>query len=493
MVKLLHEIVSEGASKRPDKRALIEADTGNSVTYGELDKRVRALAGYLSHKGLNKGDRMGLLSRNSISFVIFYFAICRAGAAAVPLNHTLSASSIEGMADDCGISALYAADEANEKVAYIKKKVDSIKFTIRREEHSDEKRADIKLKEGDLSSIIYTSGTTRKPLGVMLSHKNIISNNRSIMKFMRLTAKDRVSCVLPFYYIYGLSLLFSHLLAGGTLIIDNRFMYPGVVLDAIGKYGATGFAGVSSHYAILLKRSDIKKRRLSSLRRLMQAGDKMSPNITRQLAEIFPDKELYIMYGQTEASPRLTYLNPRLVKRKPGSAGKAIPGVEVRVVTKGKRECGKNEAGEIIARGENVMLGYWKDEKETKKAIKDGWLYTGDIAFKDEAGDLFIVGRKKDFIKVGAHRVSPLEVEGVVMEHPGVMEAAAAGVDDEILGRKIKVFITLAPGRKVSLKEVIDFCKERLPGYKVPSAISVLDSMPRNSFGKIDKDLLRSR
>jgi len=493
MVKMLDEMVSDGARKRPGKTAIVEADTGSSVTYRELEERVGVLANYLSDNGVKRGERIGILSRNSISFVVFYFAICRAGGAAVPLNYTLSASDIEGMARDCGLYALYAADGPDKKAAHIKRSVASIKLVLRHEEHSSKKRKDIRLKENDPSSIVYTSGTTREPLGVTLSHKNIISNSSSIVKYMKLTAKDKVYCVLPFYYIYGLSLLFSHLLAGAAVIIDNRFMYPAVVLDGIDKYSATGFAGVSSHYAILLRKSNMKKRKLPSLKRFMQAGDKMSPNITEELTALFPDKKLYIMYGQTEASPRLTYLSPRLVEEKPGSVGRAIPGVEVKIVTNSGRECGVKETGEIIARGDNIMLGYWSAEKETKRTIRSGWLYTGDTGFKDKDGEIFIVGRKKDFIKVGARKINPFEIESVVMEYPGVMEAAAVRTDDEILGQRVKVFVTLAPGKKTSSREIIDFCKRRLPGYKVPSVISAIKTMPKNSFGKIDKDILRSK
>ena len=492
MISCLHQLVSNAAKETPNNIAIIEAGKpAGFVTYRRLDEKIQFLSSQLLQKGLNKGERVGILSRNSIMFAALYFAICRAGGVAVPFNHTLDSRDIIKEANNCALSAIYAGKGFKKKAKDIIEKVKSIRFIV--EDSADNIKVGKfpSVSEDDLTSIIYTSGTTRNPLGVMLSHRNLISNNKSIVQYARITDSDRICCVLPFYYIYGLSLLFSHFLARGTIIIDNQFMYPNVVLDTIDKYKATGFAGVSSHYAILLYKSDFKKRRLPSLRYFMQAGDKMSPNITKELINTFPDKKLYIMYGQTEASPRLTYLDPCLIKKKPNSIGKAIPGVEVKVVNKRTGECKAGEAGEIIARGDNITSGYWNDDKETVKIIKNGWLYTGDIAFKDTNGDLFIVGRKKNFIKVGANRINPIEIEDLMVKDERIMEAAVIGIPDAILGEKIKLFVTLIPGRKMAEEEIIKFCKARMPSYKLPSEVTSLKIMPKNSFGKIDKEKLR--
>jgi len=486
-------LISKGSARWPNNKAIVEAKTKRSITYSQLNKRVEALAGRLSQEKLKKGERVGILSRNSITFASFYFAISRAGCVAVPFNYTLDHLEIVRQAKDCGLSAICTAKSLEEDAEDIKEKVGSIRLILTDDVVKGKNKSRSKPKEDQPASIVYTSGTTREPLGVMLSHKNLISNNKSIAKYAGLTERDKVCCVLPFYYIYGLSLLFSHLLVGATVIIDNRFMYPEVILDTIDKYKATGFAGVSSHYAILLYRSNISRRKLPTLRYFMQAGDRMSPNITKELINIFPRKKLYIMYGQTEASPRLSYLNPNLAKKKPGSIGRPIPGVEIKVVDDRGKETKTGQEGEIIVRGDNIMLGYWNNKKETANVIKARWLYTGDIALKDKDGDLFIVGRKKSFIKVGANRINPLEIEDILMKCKGVIEAAAVEADDAILGKRIKAFVSLGSGKDSSAEDIIKFCKKQLPSYKVPTEVIILPSIPKNSLGKIDKESLRSK
>lgn len=396
----LHDLVFSHARARPSAVAIIEADRdGNHVTYAELADRIKDIARELSSMRFGKGDRLGMLSKNSIGFVEAFFAASYAGGIAVPLNYTLPAPEIARIMRHAGISILYT------------------------EKGFEEKKASGVVKAG-IAAIIYTSGSTGEPLGVMLSHQNLISNAGSIAAYARLRADDSVLCVLPFYYIYGLSLLLSHLFAGGTIVLDNRFMYPTAALDSVERFKTTGFAGVSSHYSILLDRTDFKKRRLPSLRYFMQAGDRMPAGRVEELVSAFPKKQMFLMYGQTEASPRLSYLDPRKVKTKPGSVGKAIPGVRIKIVDGKGTECRANEKGEVIAKGPNVMMGYWKNGKETKKALKNGWLYTGDTGYKDGEGDLFLTGRKKSFIKVGGIKADMNKAAHTIMRHPDVFEAS---------------------------------------------------------------------
>ena len=276
------------------------------------------------------------------------------------------------------------------------------------------------------------------------------------------------------------------------MILDNRFIYPNLVLDTIEKFKATGFAGVPSHYAMLLNASDISDRKLQSLKYFLQAGDRMPEEVTGRILTLFPRKKIYLMYGQTEASPRLTYLDPKFAGRKPGSVGKAISGVKVKVVNGTGRTCRAREEGEIIAKGDNVMLGYWRNKRETAKVIKNGWLHTGDTGFTDEDGDLYITGRKRNFIKVGGHRVNPREIEDLVKRHINVTEAAVVDIPDGILGRKIKLFVASAHDNKLSVKDILRICMANLPIYKVPSKIVILKSIPTNNIGKIDRDALRA-
>ncbi len=501
MPTYLRSIVPEIAQNRPRAIALI--DRSRSITYSELDKEIKDAAARLINNGMKKSERVGMISRNSIGFVSMFFAISHAGCVPVPLNYSLKPLEIAKQADDCSVSALYFGKGMDATAKEVRKEVRSVRFVIGdtggesiiasgSEANPRYKRGSPKnnLKPSDLAAIMYTSGTIASPLGVMLSHRNLISNGSSVIKYLRLTPSDKVCCVLPLNYIYGLSILLSHLMAGSTVIFDNKFAYPNLILDAIDKFKATTFAGVSSHYALLLNSSDIISRRLPSLKRFLQAGDRMPEAITEKLLGLFPRKKLYLMYGQTEASPRLTYLDPKLALKKPASVGKAIPGVEVKVLSKKGKECRAGEEGEITASGPNVMLGYWGSKTRTKGAIKDAWLYTGDAGYKDADGDLFITGRKKDFVKIGGNRVSLRDIEDTVRRHAGVAEAVAIDVNDNVLGRRIKLFVVPARGVKISERDLIKFCKSRMPYYKSPVKIVILKSLPINSLGKVDKKVL---
>ena len=411
---LLHELIFKHSMIRPHATALIEAGSGgDSVTYGELARRVDEKARELSSLGFKKGQRFGILSKNSIAFAEVFFAVSRAGGVAVPLSCGLNSGRIMKIARHAGISGLYTGKGLGREGISVAKAL-QVKVL-----HSG-------VRENALAAIIYTSGTTGEPLGVCLSHKNLISNAKSVAGYVRLSASDSVCCVLPFYYIYGLSVLLSHIFAGAAVVLDNRFMYPNTVLDSIEKFRVTGFAGVSSHYSILLGKSGLTKRKLPSVRYFMQAGDKMPEGLVKKLLSAFPEKKIYLMYGQTEASPRLTYLDPQLVMKKPGSVGKALAGIRIKVIDEKGRECAIGEEGEIAARGDNVMLGYWKNKKETGKALRNGWLYTGDLGYKDKDGDLFITGRKKRFVKVGGVKTGPVRAAGIAIKHPDIFEASMA-------------------------------------------------------------------
>jgi len=493
MIPSLYQIVSKAARAYPDKPAVIEP--GKSITYKEFDEKIDSMAGHILAMGFKKGERAGILAKNSADSLAAYLAVTKAGGVSVWLNHTLSLSETVRQAKDCSLAFIYAGKGFEAKSGSIMADARSIRFVM----DEAQARASLtakrfpKIKSEGLASVVYTAGTTRRALGVMLSHKNLISNAAAVVKYARLKPSDSVVCVLPLYHIYGLSVAISHLLAGGTVMIDNRFMYPNLILDTIEKYRATGFAGVSSHYAMLLYMSDMPKRKLPSLRYLMQAGDRMPENITKRLVSLFPGKKLYLMYGQTEASPRIAYLDPGSARKKPGSIGRAIPGVTIKVVNESGRECREGKAGEIAVKGDNVMIGYWKNRRETRKVLKKGWLYTGDIAFKDKEGDLFIAGRRKGFVKIGGNKVNPAEIENVVLGIEGVMEAAAIGAKDPVLGERLKLFVTLVPGAKITSAEIKKICRSELPTYKVPQEVAILKDIPKNSFGKIAREELSKR
>lgn len=488
----LDEWVRAGAARFSGRAALIDQD-GQTLAYGALEKKVGLSAGALGSLGLAPRARAALLSRNSFESVTAYFAILRAGATVVWLNHSLPDAELCEILRDSQASFLLHEDEFAGRAMRIASlgggsQVIPIGELLGAKSNSLGPAQSKNLEA--LASIVYTSGSTDKPLGVMLTHRNFISNNKAIGRYLELSEKDIVCCVLPFYYIYGLSLLLSHMAAGGAVFLENRFSYPQVVAESLEASEATGFSGVSSHYVILMNHTDFLSRTLPTLRYFTHAGDKMPVPATEKIAETFPQKKFYLMYGQTEASPRISYLDPALVAKKPASAGKPLRGVELKVLNEQGRVCAAGEEGEIVIRGENVMSGYWKRPEETSRALRDGFLFTGDLGYLDGDGDLFVTGRKKQFIKVGGRRVSPAEVESIALEYPGIREAAALGMPDATLGEKIRLYVALKNDSPADSEALKDYYKTKAPFYKVPTEVVIVPAIPRNSQGKVDRPRL---
>jgi acyl-CoA synthetase (AMP-forming)/AMP-acid ligase II len=300
-----------------------------------------------------------------------------------------------------------------------------------------------------------------------------------------LTCEDSIVTVLPFYYSYGNSVLHSHLQVGARLILEANLVYPHAVVETIAKRRSTGFAGVPSTFALLLSRVKLDQHDLSSLRYVTQAGGPMSPALTEKLCAALPRTEVIVMYGQTEATARLTYLPPADLRRKSGSVGVAIPGVQIEVRREDGQRAAVDEVGEVWARGPNIMIGYWRDADATGAVLRDGWLKTGDMGSLDADGYLYLKGRRSDIIKVGANRIHPREVEEAIAEIPGVQEAAAVGVDDEMLGQVIKVFVVPTQQAALTAMQVQAHCRARLASYKVPKFVEFVDSLPKTASGKV--------
>jgi len=325
----------------------------------------------------------------------------------------------------------------------------------------------------------------------MLRHRNLLANTRSTVEYLELSEHDKIMVVLPFFYSYGNSILLTHIAVGGTLVVNQSFLYPNVILEQMIAEGVTGFSGVPSSFAILLNRSAIRDYSFPQLRYLTQAGAAMSPALAKNLSEVFPDVEIFIMYGQTEAAPRLSYLKPSKVVDKAGSIGKAIPGVTLEVCRPDGSMVDVGEVGEIVAIGENIMAGYWQRPQETAKVLQNGKLWTGDLARIDEDGFIFIESRKSDMIKSGSHRIGPKEIEDAIMELPSIHEVAVVGHDDEILGEKIVAFVVLKDDSELSEKELFRHCRRSLPTFKVPHEIVFQSELPKTATGKIKKTELK--
>jgi acyl-CoA synthetase (AMP-forming)/AMP-acid ligase II len=291
--------------------------------------------------------------------------------------------------------------------------------------------------------------------------------------------------ILPFFYIYGKSLLLTHFLQGGSIVIDNRFVFPNKVLETMIKTEVTGFAGVPATFSILLKRSLIREQKIPTLRYVTQAGGAMHPDLQKEVYEVIKPAQLYIMYGATEASPRLTYLDPEQFIEKLGSIGKPVDNVEVFIADEEGVQLDPGITGEIVARGSNIMGGYWKDPEATQEVLKNGLYFTGDIGTIDEQGFLYVVGRKKEIVKVKGYRVSIREIEESLMKHESIVEAAVIAVRDDILGEAIKAFVVVNKPGSISEEEIKGFLSKRIASYMIPSHIEFCDKLPRNEAGKL--------
>ncbi len=501
---LLHNFLTQSALKYPDREAVIHQD--KRMTYAQLSAASDSLCRYFLSRNIENGDRIALLVENCPEYVVPYFAALKAGAVVVPLNSQLTANELIHPLNDCAPRIVVTDKKHLPAVEQALSSCSHACTILLIEDHSDlffGADADFSvdrgplsvdgLNENSLALIIYTSGTTGKPKGVMLSHGNLCANAGSIIEYLGITSQDKIMVILPFYYSYGNSLLTTHIKAGGTLVLDNRFVFPNTVLNTMRDEKVTGFAGVPSHFAMLLRKSALRQYSFPDLRYVTQAGGGMPPAMIREFREIFPAVDFVVMYGQTEASARLSYLSPDMVETKTGSIGKAIPGVELKVRDGSGRSVIPGEMGEIVARGDNVMKGYWNSPEETEKVLKNGFLYTGDLARIDEDGFIYIVSRKKEMIKSGANRISPLEIEDTVCQLSQIVECAAVGMPDELMGEVIKLFVVKRDGRAVEARDILLHCKENLAAYKIPKEIEFVDSLPKTASGKIKRRLLAEK
>ncbi|MCU4173905.1 class I adenylate-forming enzyme family protein [Carboxylicivirga sp. N1Y90] len=456
------------------------------LSFAALSQRVAKVSAWINDN-IGKGRKVLLLAPNSSFFVVNYLAIMKSGNVAVPLNPAIEAKQYDYIKEQCESTCVFMS-------AQVKKRLNLIDESVWDESSyeailSQDIEVDFELSDFDseqLAQIIYTSGSTSLPKGVMLSHKNIIANTDSIIDYLKLTENDVMEVVLPFFYCYGLSLLHTHLKIGASIVLNNTFIFLGSVLSDLEKYKCTGFAGVPSHFQILLRKSDsFKNTNFPNLRYVTQAGGKLHTAFIKEFCESKPEVEFYVMYGQTEATARLSYLPPMDLENKFGSIGKGIPGVELKVVNDAGELVKPNEIGEIVAKGDNVMEGYFKDEIETNSAIRNNWLYTGDLATVDEDGYIYHAARRKEIIKVGGKRVSPKEIEEVIVGISGVIDCTIEAIDDDLLGEAIKAIVVINKDREdITEKYIQEYCSDHLENYKIPHVIEFSSKVDVNAAGK---------
>lgn len=500
----LPRLLCERASRHPSKVALVEA---GDITYAELWHRVADLARSYVGLGLRPGDRIAIALENSSAYVIAYYAALAAHCVPLALNPAAKAAELSGAVSHSGARLLVTRGENRELEAWLSAcpgiplllacgerspaifRLGTSAVTLRPKAASALVRTSTRL--DSLAALAYTSGTTAEPKAVMLSHKNLVANVESIVQALQLTSDERCLISLPFFYAYGASVLHTHLAVGATLLLEERSVYPARLLGRIADQRATSLPLVPSMLPLLFRSGNLGATDLSSLQRITLAGGVCRPLELAKLHALLPHVSLYVMYGQTEATARLTCLPAELFEGRINSVGRAVPGVELEIRGPEGQRLPPGSVGEVHARGPNVMLGYYKDAEATQAVLRGGWLKTGDIGYLDEEGFLHLHGRRGDIIKTGAHRVNPHEIEEVLCELDDVEDAVVVGTPDDIMGEVITARIQLRQGSVLSADDVQRHCRSRLTAHKLPRRIEIVTVLPRTASGKALRRPLR--
>ncbi len=482
--------LTKTAEAKPDAVALKLDDA--ELTYALLNEGSARVAGLLKAKGVQAGDRVGIMLPNVPYFAVAYYGVLRAGAVVVPMNVLLKGREVGFYLSDPGVQVLFAwhdFGEAAQKGADEAGDVDVILVTpgefeqLLGEQEPDHGVAD---RGGeDTAVILYTSGTTGQPKGAELTHANLGRNVAAATSLFAIEDGDVIFGGLPLFHSFGQTCALNACVsAGGTLTLLPRFD-PKKALEILQRDRCTIFEGVPTMYGALLHHPDRGNYDLSCLRVCASGGSAMPVEVMKAFEEAFGCKVLE-GYGLSETSPVASFNHPDR-ERKPGSIGTPIEGVEMKVVGENGEDLDQGEVGEIVIKGHNVMKGYYNRPDATEESIKDGWFSTGDMAKIDEDGYFFIVDRKKDMIIRGGYNVYPREVEEVLYEHPAVREVAVVGIPDDSLGEEVGAAVALKDGEEVSTEDLQAFVKEEVASYKYPRKIWLVDELPKGPTGKILK------
>jgi len=491
------------SARNPAAPAICFSD--RTVSFGEVDSASDSIAASLADRGVEKGDRIALYCINSDAFAIIYCGIIKAGAVVVPVNFLLNSKEISFILQDAGVKGLFYHQSFSDPVEILKHEIEGLEFCIsiaaQGENHSDPCFEDLRLIQSeppslaldpanDLAAILYTSGTTGRPKGAMLTHKNLLSNTCSVAVAMQFKPKkDVLLVVLPMFHSFAATVgMLTPLLHGLSFAPVSRFEPVGIS-ETIRAVGATVFLGVPSMYNVLLRLPEEQRAKWVSIRYGISGGAAMPAAIMMQFEERF-GIPIHEGDGPTECSP-VTCVNPIGGKTKPASVGLPVPDVEIEIYDDDGGLLPTNDIGEICVRGPNVMKGYWNLPEATAESFFAEWVRTGDLGYKDEEGYLFIVDRKKDMIIVNGMNVYPRMVEEVLYQHPQLLEVAVVGEPNERHGEIPVAYVVPKEGAEISVVEVRAYCRENLGQHQVPRKVVIRENLPKNATGKILKRELR--
>ena len=506
----LIEMFKKTEGKFPNNPALIFA--GKTITYREMNVRIERLAKAFLQRGVQKGDRISIFMPNSDNWVISFFAILRAGAVVVQTNPLYVERELKALLQDSGAIGIVTIPQLLPRITPIQAEVglklialDWVSKFSGLEGMGlatnpvfmdlEEKVEDTSLDElesppmytqsSELAVLQYTGGTTGVSKGVMLTHCNLVANAMQAWEWIvGREGEERVLTVLPLFHIYALTACMNlAMLSGGAMVILPKFEID-AVLQHINDYEPTFFPGAPTMYVAVVNHPRIKEFKVSSIRCCLSGSAPLPKEVALRFGELTGGR-LVEAYGLSEASPA-THLNP-IYHARVGSIGVPAPNTDSKIMDleTGKNELQPGEIGELVVKGDQVMIGYWQRPEETSAVLKDGWLYTGDIAYRDEDGFFYIVDRKKDMIITGGLNVYPREVEEVLYTHPAVREAVCAGIENPYWGEMVKAYIVLKEGLSVTEKELLFYCQSKLAAFKLPKMIEFREELPKTAVGKV--------
>jgi len=501
----------------PDRDLI--AFEGRSWTFEQVNGRVNRLAGGLGRMGVGKGDRVGMLQVNCNEYVEAYFATALLGAIFVPLNFRAKAEELSYMISNAGVKVLLVGDRYVNMVKDVLGQLPSVERwieigdkgsgTVRYEEiisSSPPEEVTSEIEDDDVTVLMYTAGTTGRPKGVPLRHSGFVSYVLENVEPASPEIEERNLLTVPLYHVAGIQAMLAGVYGGRTLVMMRQFEVK-EWLETVERGRVTRAMLVPTMLKWVIDAPDFKNYDLKSLQVITYGAAPMPFEVIKKAIEEMPWVRFINAFGQTETASTITTLGPedhvmegteeeieKKLKRLTSSIGRPLPDVEIKIVDEEGNALPSHEVGEILAKGPRVMTEYWEDEEKTSQVItKDGWLRTGDKGWMDEDGYIYLAGRGDDMIIRGGENISPEEVENVLYSHPKIEEAAVIGVPDPDWGQEPRAVIVLKKGIKATEEEIIEYCKERLAGFKRPRSVIFVESLPRNPMGKVMKKELREK
>lgn len=459
---------------------LVDAATRRSLASADLKRMIAQFGALLLSAGLEKGDRVLIGCNLSISSALAYLGTMYGGLVAVPVDERVLATSALALIEATGAKAVWSETGLGSDCAGVV----CLQGDLANAPCLSPQPANCE--PADLAALMATSGSTGVPRFVKVSHENLIANTEAIIRSQRLGTDETAMAILPLSYCFGASLLHSHLYAGGSVVFDRRFMFPDKVLQSVGEFACTTFAGVPTVYNQLLRRSNLRKMSFPKLRRFLQAGGALAPERINEMRAAMPHVGFYVMYGQTEATARISCLEPERWEEKAGSVGRPLDNLTVLIVDDEGNVVPRGMVGELLAKGSSICPGYWNDPEETGRVFSNGWLRTGDMARQDEEGHLWIVGRRGAFLKIRGTRVSFAEVEGTVAAIPGVYECGACAVAHPEAGEALMLLVVPERGKPLETEEI----RKKLPAHWTIDSIRQVSELPKTSNGKLARSVI---